>query len=171
MDRNKSTSSQNQRGPKAKITQQPPDMFIALGAKQSSPRDDPKRSVPLPKPNTSTHLQSSSSKGIYNVILLNFIIISYLGSEKLKRDASSSSLSVAPPSKKIKVAIPGSRALVPGATSSGVVSIGVEPWEALALDCEPTELFESIMAAVKAGNTDKAVSIVKNIEILLNCMF
>lgn len=50
------------RGPKNKITQQPPDLFIALGSKQSSSRDDPKRPVPLPKPSTS-HLPSTSSKG------------------------------------------------------------------------------------------------------------
>lgn len=47
MDRNKQPSSS--RGPKSKITQQPPDLFIALGSKQSTSRDDGKRSVSLSK--------------------------------------------------------------------------------------------------------------------------
>lgn len=143
MDRNKSGQSQSTRGPKAKITQQPPDLFIALGAKQSSPRDDPKRSVPLPKTTASSHLQASTSKV----------------SEKLKREGSSSSLTAVPPSKKIKVAIPGGRA-IPGPSSSSIMPLermGTEPWEALAIECDSCELFENIMAAVNAGNTDKAV--------------
>ncbi|EEZ98703.1 integrator complex subunit 1 [Tribolium castaneum] len=143
MDRNKPGQSQATRGPKAKITQQPPDLFIALGAKQSSPRDDPKRSVPLPKTSTASHLQTSSSKV----------------TDKLKREGTSSSLTV-PPSKKMKVAIPGSR---PGPSTSSILPVermGVEPWEALAVDCETSDLFESIMAAVNAGNTDKAVGYV-----------
>ncbi|KAL3270064.1 hypothetical protein HHI36_009122 [Cryptolaemus montrouzieri] len=126
------------RGPKAKITQQPPELFIALGAKQSStPRDDPKRTVSLPKPSTS-HIATTSG-------------------DKLKREASSSSLTSVP-SKKLKVAIPGAR-------STGVSShmpternlSGVEPWEALALECEIPDLFENIMNAFNAGNNDKAV--------------
>lgn len=47
MDRSKQTPAQ--RGPKSKITQQPPDLFIALGSKQSSSRDDSKRSTSLSK--------------------------------------------------------------------------------------------------------------------------
>lgn len=51
------------RGPKNKVTQQPPDLFIALGSKQSSSRDnDPKRPVPLSK-SSSSHLPATSSKG------------------------------------------------------------------------------------------------------------
>lgn len=61
MDRGKATPGT--RGPKAKITQQLPDSFIALGAKQGSPRDDPKRTVPLPK---TSHLATGSSKGIFS---------------------------------------------------------------------------------------------------------
>lgn len=61
MERNKPPSGT--RGPKAKITQQLPDSFIALGAKQSSPRDDPKRAVPLPKSTVGSHLAPSASKG------------------------------------------------------------------------------------------------------------
>lgn len=47
MDRGKSASSS--RGPKSKITQQPPDLFIALGSKQSTSREDSKRSASLSK--------------------------------------------------------------------------------------------------------------------------
>lgn len=61
MDRGKGTPGT--RGPKAKITQQLPDSLIALGAKQGSPRDDPKRTVPLPKSSVASHLAASSSKG------------------------------------------------------------------------------------------------------------
>lgn len=57
MDRGKLTGAA--RGPKGKVTQQPPDTFIALGAKSSSGRDaDSKRNVPLPK-----HVQTGTSKG------------------------------------------------------------------------------------------------------------
>lgn len=61
MERNKAPSGT--RGPKAKIAQQLPDSFIALGAKQSSPRDDPKRAVPLPKSTAGSHLAPNTSKG------------------------------------------------------------------------------------------------------------
>lgn len=63
MERNK--SGPGTRGPKSKITQQLPDSFIALGAKQSSPRDDPKRTVPLPKSSVSSHIAGSSGKGMF----------------------------------------------------------------------------------------------------------
>lgn len=60
MDRSKPITGS--RGPKAKITQQPPDMFIALGSKQSSSsREDSKRSVPSSKPSTS-HMPSTSGE-------------------------------------------------------------------------------------------------------------
>ncbi|XP_063908867.1 integrator complex subunit 1 isoform X2 [Zophobas morio] len=150
MDRNKPGQSQGTRGPKAKITQQPPDLFIALGAKQSSPRDDPKRTVPLPKTTGSSHLPSTSSKV----------------PDKLKREGSSSSLSAVPPSKKMKVTLPGARPGMPGPSSSSMMPIermGVEPWEALATDCESAELFENIMTAVNAGNTDKAIGYILGI--------
>lgn len=55
MDRGKSIPGT--RGPKAKISQQLPDSFIALGAKPGSSRDDPKRAIPLPK----TSVGSASS--------------------------------------------------------------------------------------------------------------
>jgi hypothetical protein len=144
MDRNKPGQSQGSRGHKAKITQQPPDLFIALGAKQSSPRDDPKRSVPLPKTTVSSHLQASSSKV----------------PDKLKREGSSSSLSGVPPSKKMKVALPGARTGIAGTSTSSMIPLermGVEPWEALAVDCESADLFENIMSAVNSGNNEKAV--------------
>lgn len=65
MDRGKATPGT--RGPKSKITQQLPDSFIALGAKQGSPRDDPKRTVPLPKSSVTSHLAASSSKGKFAI--------------------------------------------------------------------------------------------------------
>lgn len=139
MERNKPGSSQGVRGSKAKITQQPPDLFIALGAKQTTARDDAKRNVPLPKPSSSSHLQASSSKA----------------PDKLKREASSSSLPGVPPTKTMKLSVAASRP-----PCSGIISIdrvGVEPWEALAIDCDVTELFENIMTAANSGNIDKAV--------------
>lgn len=57
MDRGKPT--QSTRGPKAKISQQLPDSFIALGAKPGTSRDDPKRVIPLPKSSVGS---SSSGK-------------------------------------------------------------------------------------------------------------
>lgn len=70
MDRNK--SAPGARGPKGKITQQPPDMFIALGQKSSTSRDvDSKRAVPLPKSSTGAHLQPGTSKSI--LLLINFL--------------------------------------------------------------------------------------------------
>ncbi|KAJ8965278.1 hypothetical protein NQ314_004241 [Rhamnusium bicolor] len=159
MERNKSTPGT--RGPKAKITQQLPDSYIALGAKQSSPRDDPKRAVPLPKSTVSSHLTPSSSKAPV---------------DKLKRDASSSGLPPIPPSKKIKVNLPGTRPGISGASSSGLLPIdrmgsgstGIEPWEALAIDCDVNDLFETVVTQITNENTDKAVGyilgLVKNLK-------
>ncbi|XP_045473416.1 integrator complex subunit 1 [Harmonia axyridis] len=129
------------RGPKAKMTQQPPDMFIALGAKQSSSsRDDSKRPTTLSKPSTS-HMPSTSSKS----------------GEKLKREASSLSLSNVPV-KKMKVSLPGARsAAVPTLHSNERTQVGAEPWETLALECEASDLFENIMNNINIGNSDKAV--------------
>lgn len=134
MDRNKSIS--NTRGPKSKITQQSPDMFIALGSKQSTSRDvDSKRSVALSKPSTS-HLSTSSSKGttcltnykftslitnkkisiiickLYVAFCLDIIwwglckIIVNLGQADRKREGAPVNLQAMPPSKKMKVSIP-----------------------------------------------------------------
>ncbi|CAH0555452.1 unnamed protein product [Brassicogethes aeneus] len=148
MDRNKPVPGV--RGPKAKVTQQPPNHFIALG-KQSTSRDDSKRTVPLPTTVTS-HLSTSSSKAPV---------------DKLKREASSSSLSV-PPSKKLKVSIPGARPGIASTSNTGGLQIdrisgsqtGVEPWETLAVDCEATDLFEAVMSSLQSGNTDKAIGII-----------
>ncbi|KAJ8920096.1 hypothetical protein NQ315_011751 [Exocentrus adspersus] len=156
MDRNKPTSGT--RGPKAKITQQLPDSFIALGAKQSTPRDDPKRAVPLPKSSVGSHLAPGTSKA---------------PGDKLKREGSSSGLTAVPPSKKMKVNLPGSR---PGTSGAGLLPLdrigssnaGVEPWEALATECETNELFESIVTQLSNENTDKAVGyilgLIKNLK-------
>lgn len=139
MDRNKPGSSQGARSSKAKITQQPPDLFIALGAKQGTARDDSKRNVPLPKPSSTSHLQASSSKV----------------SDKLKREGSSSNLAAVIPAKTMKVSLAATRPA--GSTMSSLDRVGAEPWEALGVDCEASELFENIMAAANSGNSDKAV--------------
>ncbi|KAK4876341.1 hypothetical protein RN001_012763 [Aquatica leii] len=143
MDRNKSSSSS--RGPKSKVTQQPPDTFIALGAKPSSSRDDPKRSSSLAKPSTS-HLQSSSTKSI----------------PERKREASSSSLQSASTSKKIKSSISGRSAPIGSSSSSHTsterAGTAAEPWETFALECESSELFDNVITLANAGNVDKAVS-------------
>lgn len=75
MDRNK--PALGTRGPKSKITQQPPDLFIALGAKAGSSRDsDPKRNVPiLPK---STQISSPNSKGKNYNFNKNYVKLIYL---------------------------------------------------------------------------------------------
>ncbi|KAB0795233.1 hypothetical protein PPYR_12072 [Photinus pyralis] len=144
MDRNKGSSSN--RGPKGKVTQQPPDTFIALGAKPSSSRDvDSKRSTSLSKP-SSAHLQSSSSKVI----------------PERKREASSTNLQPATSSKKIKTNIPGRSPALgtspsPHTTSERGGSNAIEPWESLALECEASDLFDTVASLTNAGNTDKAV--------------
>lgn len=150
MDRNKQIPGT--RGPKAKITQQPPDLFIALGAKQSSPRDDPKRPVPIPKTTVSSHLQSSSSSKVTT-------------STKLKREGSSTSLPV-PSSKKMKVNMPV-RSGLPGPSSAASLlpverlnppqPTNIEPWEAFAVECEITDLFENVINNMQTGNVEKAV--------------
>ncbi|CAH1990514.1 unnamed protein product [Acanthoscelides obtectus] len=146
MDRNKPTSGT--RGPKSKITQQLPDSFIALGAKtQTAARDDPKRTVPLPKSAVSSHSIPGTSKAPV---------------DKLKREGSSSSLVNLPASKKLKVNMPGSR---PGISScnlltmdrTGSQSPGVEPWESLVVECDINDLFENIVAQINQDNTEKAV--------------
>ncbi|KAJ8945121.1 hypothetical protein NQ318_001586 [Aromia moschata] len=156
MDRNKSVPGT--RGPKAKITQQLPDSFIALGAKQSSPRDDPKRAVPLPKSTVGSHLTPGSSKAPV---------------DKLKREASSSGLTPVPPSKKMKVNLPGARTLPAGSgllpiDLMGGSSAGAEPWEALAIDCDINDLFENVVNQVTSENNDKAVGyilgLIKNLK-------
>ncbi|KAF2879696.1 hypothetical protein ILUMI_26472 [Ignelater luminosus] len=148
MERNKTGSGT--RGPKSKVTQQPPDTFIALGAKQSSSRDpDSKRNVSSISKPSSSHLQASTSKG----------------APERKREASSSNLQSVPPSKKIKNNIPGRTPGIGGSGNSshipdraGPAVAGTEPWEVLVTDCEPAELFDSVITCVNAGNTDKAVS-------------
>lgn len=145
MDRNKPASSS--RGPKSKITQQPPDLFIALGQKPSSSRDvDPKRPVPLPKATSTSHLQPSTSKG----------------PSDRKREGNSSSLQSGPQTKKLKVNIPGRPTTLtqPGllGTDRIVTQPSAEPWESLVLECEPQEVFDQILISAQAGNTDKSVS-------------
>ncbi|KAK9737777.1 Protein of unknown function (DUF3677) [Popillia japonica] len=137
------------RGPKNKITQQPPDLFIALGSKQTSSRDDPKRPVPLPKSSTS-HLPSTSSK---------------VGQPERKREVSSSSLQPVPPPKKMKVNLPnrppgvavaGMSTLLPSDRSLG--QVGSEPWENLAVDCDPCDLTELVLNNAQLGHLEKAVA-------------
>ncbi|XP_057655707.1 integrator complex subunit 1 [Diorhabda carinulata] len=158
MDRIKGGSGT--RGPKSKITQQLPDSFIALGAKQSAPRDDPKRSVPLPK-TSSSHIAGTSGKAPV---------------DKLKRDASSTSLSQSNPSKKIKVNIPGSRGGLNAASSSGLLPIdrmtgsqmGAEPWESQIIEGDSGEVFETVINQITCGNVEKAVGyilgVIKNLK-------
>ncbi|KAF5278356.1 hypothetical protein FQA39_LY05845 [Lamprigera yunnana] len=144
MERSKTSSSA--RGPKSKVTQQPPDTFIALGAKPSTSRDvDSKRSTTLSKP-SSSHLQPNSGKSV----------------PERKRENSSSSLPPAPPSKKIKSNIPVRSSGLGSASSSHttdrVPAVAAEPWEALALDCDINDMCENTLIAANAGNIDKAVS-------------
>lgn len=143
MDRNKPLPGS--RGPKSKITQQPPDLFFALGQKSSTSTADSKRTVPLPKPSSSSHLQPSSSKV----------------PPDRKREGSSSSLQIAP-AKKLKVALPGRAPGLPStsllASDRLVAQPSVEPWEALVLESEPQDVFDLIITNSQAGNTDKAVS-------------
>lgn len=164
MERGK--SSGGARGPKTKITQQPPDLFIALGSKQSSSRDnDPKRPVPLPKP-SSSHLPSTSSKGFFVLTFEQFDTNHFLclGQTDRKREGSSSSLQPVPPSKKIKVtlpnrpqgvSVPGLSNLLPAERNLG--QVGNEPWENLAIDCDSCDLTELVLNNAQLGNTDKAV--------------
>lgn len=63
MDRNKQTPAQ--RGPKSKLAQQPPDLFIALGSKQSNSRDDSKRSTTLSKSSPSHITPGMSFSDLY----------------------------------------------------------------------------------------------------------
>lgn len=88
--------------------------------------------------------------------------------DKLKREASSSGLTTVPPSKKLKVNLPGTRPGIPGASGSALLSLdrmgpgttGVEPWEALATECEVNELFENVVTQITSESTDKAVSVI-----------
>ncbi|XP_017779364.1 PREDICTED: integrator complex subunit 1 [Nicrophorus vespilloides] len=151
MDRNK--PSQN-RGSKGKIAQQPPDMFIALGAKPSASRDaDSKRNVVpiLPKSSSSSsHMSSSSSKVI----------------PERKREASSSS--IIPSSKKLKVmssslrpqSVQSSSSMPLERSLSASGGTALEHWETMVIDCEPAELLTSILEAIKNNNTDRAVGLV-----------
>ncbi|XP_074031571.1 integrator complex subunit 1 [Leptinotarsa decemlineata] len=159
MERNKSGTGT--RGPKAKITQQLPDSFIALGAKQSTPRDDTKRSGPLPKVSGSSHISSSSSKAPV---------------DKLKREATSSSLTPVNPAKKLKGNLPGTRPGISGAAGSSLLSLdrlgggsaGVEPWESMVIDCDISDMFENVGAQISNDNTEKAVgyilALIKNLK-------
>lgn len=87
--------------------------------------------------------------------------------DKLKREASSSGLTPVPPSKKMKVNLPGTRPGIPGASGSGLLPLdrmgpgttGVEPWEALATECEVNELFDNVVNQIVNESTDKAVSL------------
>lgn len=163
MDRNKPLTGS--RGPKSKITQQPPDLFIALGQKASTSRDvETKRSVPLTKSSSSSHLQPGPSKGScrYLLLVLNKV---YIFIDR-KREASSSSLQVGSSAKKLKANIPGrpqglpSTSLLPSERVSSQPS--AEPWDALVLECEAQDLFDNVMNSVHAGNVDKAVIIGRN---------
>ncbi|XP_050499679.1 integrator complex subunit 1 [Diabrotica virgifera virgifera] len=145
------------RGPKSKITQPLPDSFIALGAKQSSSRDDSKRTVPLPKSSVSSHI-GSSGKG---------------SGDKLKREGTSSTLASVNPAKKIKVNLPGSRSGLNVASGSGLLPIermtgGTEPWESLVVECDAADAFEIISTHINNDNSEKAVGyvlgLIKNLK-------
>ncbi|CAG9768098.1 unnamed protein product [Ceutorhynchus assimilis] len=150
MDRGKST--QGTRGPKSKLTQQLPDSFIALGAKPGTSRDDPKRTIPLPK----SSVGSTSSAP----------------TDKLKREGTSSNLAV-PPSKKLKVGLTGvSRSGIIGTSGSSLLPIdrmtgggtpSVEPWENLAIECDANDIFDKIMQSLQADNIDKTTGYVLGI--------
>lgn len=90
------------------------------------------------------------------------IILGTLGPQDRKREGSSSSLPV-PSAKKLKGSIPGRPQGLPSSSVLSSERIGaqpsVEPWEALAVECEPQELFDSVMNNAHAGNVDKAVSL------------
>ncbi|KAF7268865.1 hypothetical protein GWI33_018061 [Rhynchophorus ferrugineus] len=145
MDRGKSLTGS--RGPKSKIPQQMPDAFIALGAKSGSSRDDPKRTLPLPKSSVSSHPSTSSAPV-----------------DKLKREASSSSLTL-PHAKKLKVGLTGvSRPGIGGSSGQSLLPIdritassGIEPWETSAIECEVSELFDKITPYLQTDHIDKLV--------------
>nr|XP_022905448.1 integrator complex subunit 1 [Onthophagus taurus] len=132
------------RGPKGKITQQPPDMFIALGSKQSASRDnDPKRTGPsLQKPST-------SGKGQID-----------------RKRENTTPLPAGPALKKMKVALPTRPTTTPAPCMSTLIPTersnpgqsSAEAWEAMAVDCEACDFMELVMNSVHIGNTEKAVS-------------
>lgn len=84
--------------------------------------------------------------------------------DKLKREGSSSALVSVPTSKKLKV-LPGTRPGISGPSGSisierlGVGQTGVEPWESLVIDCEISEVFETVINHATNDNTEKAVSL------------
>ncbi|XP_018336442.1 integrator complex subunit 1 isoform X3 [Agrilus planipennis] len=145
MDRNKLVSGS--RGPKGKVTQQPPEQFIALGAKPSTSREDAKRGISLSKQGSSSHISSSSSKGLPD----------------RKREGSSSSLQSLPPSKKLKVPVRqpsiGGSSILP-VDRGTPPSSGAEPWETMAQECDSCDIFETVMNLIQGGNTEKSVSYV-----------
>lgn len=86
--------------------------------------------------------------------------------DKLKREASSSSLAV-PPSKKLKVGLAGvSRSGIVGTSSASLLPIdrmtggssGTEPWESLAIECDVADVFDKLTQNAYADNTDRIVS-------------
>ncbi|XP_050313289.1 integrator complex subunit 1 isoform X2 [Anthonomus grandis grandis] len=154
MDRSKTTL--NPRGPKAKISQQIPDAYIALGAKPGTSRDDSKRTIPLPK---ATGCPSSTAPV-----------------DKLKREPSNSN--IVNPSKKMKVGLVGSpRAVIGGSSGPSLLPIidriigassGIEPWEGLAVDCEIADVFDKIVQSMQTANMEKCVAyilgVIKNLR-------
>lgn len=68
-------------------------------------------------------------------------------------------MQVASSSKKMKVALPVRPPGLPSTLSTDRASSlpAVEPWEALAVECEPQELFDQIMTNTHGGNVDRAV--------------
>lgn len=81
------------------------------------------------------------------------------GHHDRKREASSSSLHV-PSAKKLKGNIAGKPPTLPSSSFlSSAAQPAAEPWEALAAECEPQELFDRIVNYGQAGNTDRAVSV------------
>lgn len=96
--------------------------------------------------------------------------------DKLKREGSSSTLAAVPNSKKLKV-IPGARPGISSPSGSGLISIerlgvgqtGVEPWELLVVECDISEVFETIITHITNDNMDKAVSI-GNISEIVNSL-
>ncbi|XP_048516871.1 integrator complex subunit 1 isoform X3 [Dendroctonus ponderosae] len=85
--------------------------------------------------------------------------------DKLKREASSSTLAV-PPSKKLKVGLAGvSRSGIIGTGSASLLPIdrmaggssGTEPWESLAIECDVADVFDKLTQNAYADNTDRIV--------------
>ncbi|KAI4461611.1 hypothetical protein MML48_5g00012025 [Holotrichia oblita] len=136
------------RGPKNKITQQPPDLFIALGSKQTSSRDDPKDLYPYQNPQLHIYLlpQVKWDNQKENEKLVHLLYNQFHLRKKMK---------VTLPNRPPGVAVPGLSNLLPADRSLG--QVGSEPWENLSVDCDPCDLTELVLNNAQLGNLEKAV--------------